>query len=130
VSDQPTLVDVAAEPKLTDRQRFAYESIQASDTGLYADEVGAILHERQGRHHQDQRCEWCARTGLDVLRSKAVAPLVIRRRSGLWQPRQRAEHARPATGVYATSEPDPELNPFADLAAGSDERSNSIGGQR
>lgn len=98
---------------LTPNQQLAWDSIRASANGLYADEVGALIHRR---HRNDERCEYCGRDGLAVLRSKGLAPLVIRRRSGLWQPRdpKDAAHVAPA-GLIATSETDPALNPFADL---------------
>lgn len=77
--------------KLKPRQQHAYDWLRAQPGGVYADELGAHMH----RHADDQRCEWCARTGHELLRSKALAPLVIRRKSGLWQVRDGGDAERP-----------------------------------
>lgn len=81
--DPPTPI-----PTLTPRQAHAYRLVQTTPGGITADELGAATHADQGRHSIDERCEWCAKLGLDLMRSKALAPLVVRRReSGRYEPR-------------------------------------------
>ena len=88
MTGQGVLFAVVAAPQLTERQRAAYDLVRSTVGGVTADEVGARLHALKGRHPDDVRCQWCAREGLSVLRSVAVAPLVVRRRvSGRYEPR-------------------------------------------
>lgn len=68
---------------LTQKQARAYDLVRTTPGGITADELGAYFHE----HGPDVRCEFCARTGMGFLRSKGLGPLVIRRRGGMWQPR-------------------------------------------
>lgn len=104
-------VDKAAppEPKLTPRQQLAYQYLRDHD-GVTADEVGAWLHTHRDKkpHSVDERCDYCARDGLSVLRSKALTPLVTYRRDAcghLYLPRDPADRKQadgrydPATGV-------------------------------
>jgi hypothetical protein len=76
-------------PRLTAKQAFALELVTAAGPdGVTAEEVGAAWHAHKGKHPADRYCDWCFDAGRSVLRSKAVAPLVIRRRiSGRYQPR-------------------------------------------
>lgn len=71
---------------LTDRQRLAWDHIRSIPGGVTADEVGAWLHAHREPHMRphglDERCEWCAQTGLDVIRSKALKGLVIKHHGG------------------------------------------------
>jgi hypothetical protein len=48
---------------------MAYVAREEREQGVRftADEAGALLHERRGKHGRDERCEWCARDGADVL---------------------------------------------------------------
>lgn len=103
--------------ELTERQERVWAWIRETPGGLTADEIGARLHALRERrpHGADERCAWCVTAGRDVLRSKGLAPLVVRRRNGHWQPRDPQAAERAPTGLIATSEPDPDLNPFADL---------------
>lgn len=113
---QPNLFgDEPDEHGLTERQRAAYDHIRHTPGGATADEVGAHLHARKHKHAADVRCRFCAEEGASVLHSKALGPLVIRRRGGHWQPRNPAD-APPAEsgGVIAVSHHVPD-NPFADL---------------
>lgn len=78
--DQLQLVDVAAVPKLTDRQARALELLTAAGhDGLHADELGAIVHEEKGdkwAHSRDIRYVYCGSTGnelLNALRNKGLA---------------------------------------------------------
>lgn len=100
---------------LTERQRAAWDLVRTTPGGVTADEVGASWHAHRGKHAEDQRCKFCAEEGASVLRSKALYPLVVRRRSGQWQPRNAAD-------VHTAPEPRPEptdaelaANPFAGL---------------
>lgn len=67
----------------TNDQRTAWELICSTPRGVYADELGARVH----AHDDDERCEDCARRGLQLYRSVAVAPHVIKRRTGKIEPR-------------------------------------------
>lgn len=73
---------------LTAKQARAYQLVKSTPGGITADELGAIEHELRGKHHRDTRCIHCTHEGVGVLESKAVGPLVIRRRaSGRYEPR-------------------------------------------
>lgn len=73
---------------LTAKQQRAYDLAKNTPGGITADELGAVFHADRGRHHPDSRCEFCASEGKGVLESKAVGPLVVRRRaSGRYEPR-------------------------------------------
>lgn len=87
---------IAANGKpLTPRQQRAFDLVRSTPGGITADELGAQLHADAGKHHPDSRCNWCVQTGKDVLDSKAVGPLVVRRRvSGRYEPRD--GHGAPA----------------------------------
>lgn len=84
---------------LTDRQRLAWDHICSVPGGVTADEIGAYLHAHSKRPHSvDERCNWCAQTGLDVIRSKALAPLVVKHHGGLIEPRDPRYRASVPTG--------------------------------
>ncbi|MDQ5821308.1 MAG: hypothetical protein M3540_07710 [Actinomycetota bacterium] len=70
---------------LTDRQAFVLEQVRRTEGGLTADEAGALLHERRGKHDAGVRCEWCAVEGRGALNELRRKGLVVRRRSGHWQ---------------------------------------------
>lgn len=111
-----TAVTISNGKQLTPRQQLAYNLVRAAERGVDTDEVGALLHERKGKHPADARCRFCGDEGRAVLTSVALKPLVTRRRAtGRWHPRSPAAATHPASGVIATSEPDPRLNPFANI---------------
>lgn len=69
-------------------QQVAYNLVRDTPGGVTADEVGAALHERlttRWQHPADQRCLYCGDRGKQVLGSKAVGPLVIRRKGGKYE---------------------------------------------
>jgi hypothetical protein len=70
---------------LTARQQIALEALERAADGLTADELGAVLHERAGRHYADQRCEWCTSDGRQVARALRTKHLTVRRKTGYWQ---------------------------------------------
>jgi hypothetical protein len=54
-------------PALTERQQYVLEAIaRAGEEGLYTEEVGALLHARNRRHGEDERCDYCGRDGRGV----------------------------------------------------------------
>jgi hypothetical protein len=89
-------LDVPVEPKLTPRQQAAWDYVRSVPGGAIASQVGGYIHQL-GKHPWTPWCEWCEAEGLSVLRSKALFPLVIRRRTGLWEPRNPADRARQAS---------------------------------
>jgi hypothetical protein len=91
VTAQRPLVEVAATPVLTARQQAAWDLVRGTAGGCTAEEVGYHLHTLKGKHGVATTCTYCASEGLSVLRSKALRPLVIRRRTGLWEPREKAD---------------------------------------
>jgi hypothetical protein len=92
VTVQRQLVEVAATPRLTPRQARVWALVCKAPGGLTATEVGQLLHCDKEKHHADFTCQWCEAEGLSVLRSKALRPLVIRRRAtGRWEPREKAD---------------------------------------
>lgn len=116
-----TLFPVDDAPQLTPRQQLAFDYLQAND-GVSADEVGAWLHAHRDRrpHPVGERCDWCAKDGLSVLRSKGLAPLVTFRRSRggrLYLPRDKAlgRAQEPHTGVIAISHELAPDDPFYGL---------------
>lgn len=71
---------------LTARQQFVYDLLAMRE--LAADEAGAAWHSRPRgvdddtmRHPEDERCEWCAATGLEILRALYRKGLVRYRQS-------------------------------------------------
>jgi adenosyl cobinamide kinase/adenosyl cobinamide phosphate guanylyltransferase len=88
VSEQLHLVDVVetgpgpdtrsrtAKP-LTANQQRALDYIASRD-GTTCDELGAWIHAHRERrpHSVDVRCDWCAKTGRQLVTSKALAPLL------------------------------------------------------
>lgn len=75
MTDQLRLLDDPKKP-LTDRQAYVLERITAAGSeGLYAEEIGAILHARKHlstmsarvyNHDADDRCDYCGRDGRGV----------------------------------------------------------------
>jgi hypothetical protein len=116
---KPAQLDVfgnAPDPDgLTPIQRAAYTIVRESPGGATADEIGAQRHADRGLHPADERCRFCGETGDGILRSKALAPLVIRRRGGMWQPRDPRDAVRPAEPAREPSEAELAANPFAGL---------------
>lgn len=94
-------VEVEAEGRLTERQRSALEVVGRLQP-VAADEIGAALCERRGKHPADQRCDWDAQSGREVLRALQRKGLVTRKRDAGWvlvgytPPR---ETAPPPTGL-------------------------------
>lgn len=69
-------------PTLTERQQFVLDEIRRSEDGLHTDEIGALLHERSGKHPSSARCDWCATDGNRMLRELRKKRLVTRRMTG------------------------------------------------
>lgn len=79
MTEQLHLVDVPATGRST-RTEFVLNAIQAAgDTGLYPEEVGALLHAYDRRHSSTERCEHCARDSIRVLRDLSRRRLITRR---------------------------------------------------
>jgi len=47
--------------------RALAEAERELDGQLTADEAGAIIHERRGKHHRDTRCPYCGDDGAEAL---------------------------------------------------------------
>lgn len=80
---QLRLVELPEQPRLTDRQQNAYDAIAAAARdGLHHDELGALDHQRRGKHDAGAICRWCGRDGKALgheLRAKGL--VTLRRRS-------------------------------------------------
>lgn len=78
---QLRLVEIPQE--LTDRHQTAYDAIVAAGRdGLHHDELGALDHQRRGKHAADETCAFCGRDGKALgheLRAKGL--VTLRRRS-------------------------------------------------
>ncbi len=62
---------------LAGHSRALAEAERTLGRQLDADEAGALIHERRGKHHRDARCRWCGDDGFDALarlRAKAGTP--------------------------------------------------------
>lgn len=93
----PTLFPVESPPRpLTDRQASALELLQrAGSDGLRADELGAALCERNGRHAAGDRCEYDKANGLGVLRALRTKGVARARRDRTWRATASTSHAGP-----------------------------------
>jgi hypothetical protein len=85
VTEQLTLLGGVTVVELTERQQHALEAIEAADGGLASDELGAVMHERRGKHDRGSRCDWCQQEGQGVAGELRKKGLLVRRRSGMWQ---------------------------------------------
>lgn len=93
MTEQLALIETPAPPAkpLTDRQQFALELVERRGVdGIHADEVGAALCERNGRHSADDRCRFDGSSGNEVLKALRGRDLVRYRRGsngkpGYWQ---------------------------------------------
>jgi hypothetical protein len=84
VTEQLTITgDVAIVPRLGPAQLEVLTALREHGN-LDDDEAGAILHERRGKHQRDERCEWCARDGRDVLKSLRGHKLAKEKRGDGW----------------------------------------------
>lgn len=109
MTDQLALAALDLKPslelKLTPNQQLAWDYVRERD-GVTADEVGALIHsqpDRRRSHGVDERCDWCARDGRQVLASKAVKPLVTYKRN--------AGHAGKLGRVYVVRNGDDRVRP-------------------
>lgn len=84
MSAQPLFEPPPPIQTLTERQAFVLDELRKADDGLDADEVGALLCERNGRHDRGTRCEWDSSNGQGVLKALRKKELVKRRRGGTW----------------------------------------------
>ena len=90
VTDQLPLVEVEGETRLTPRQQAVLQALKAAGWGgLRADEAGAIAHEmKEGRsqHGRDNRCDYCARDGRQILaRLRDLGYARYRSKLKVWQ---------------------------------------------
>jgi len=104
MSVQPRLVDVPAEPKLTERQQAAWDYVRSVPGGVTATAVGRNWYALTGRGHVPS--VWHVGEGQDVLRSVALKPLVIRRQTGLWEPRNPKDRVREPSAQETGDLPD------------------------
>lgn len=89
MTEQPTLFTPPAPTgDLTERQRFVYDQLLAHSVqgdGLTADEVGALLCERAGRHDAGTRCQWDTTNGQGVLKALRKKGLARKPRGSGWR---------------------------------------------
>lgn len=67
---------------LRPRQQLVWQLVRETPGGITADEAGALAHAHRVErpHSVDERCEFCATDGRSILASKALKPLVVKRR--------------------------------------------------
>ncbi len=105
--------------KLGVRQRVLLDLLTANGP-MAADEIGAELHARAGKHGADTRCQWCGRDGGQVAYSLQRRRLVRHvRATGLYQlagetrtgsdPASARTESEPASPAY-----DPATSPWPD----------------
>jgi hypothetical protein len=90
----------ASPVNLTPDQTIAWDLLRTTVGGVTAAQIGIAVHTQSGAslHSADVQCNWCAARGLSLMRSKALKPLVIRRRAtGRWEPRDPKHRAADAT---------------------------------
>lgn len=80
------LFDIEPEPRpLTDRQQWIFGLIvDVGAEGITADELGALMHARHGKHPAGERCQFCGSAGLQALRERAIAERVVKRGRTSW----------------------------------------------
>jgi hypothetical protein len=92
---------------LTPRQAFVYGQLETATRqgdGLTADEAGALLCERAGRHGAGTRCDFDARNGGAVLKALRKKGLAKNSRARGW--------VALGTGRAVSPSPDPATDPF------------------
>jgi hypothetical protein len=104
-TDQP----LAPMRALTARQAAIFQLICESPQGLTAPELGQLLHAQSRRHHADDVCEWCGQDGQRALREKAIRQRVIRRATGIYEPRIASDW----TGRATLGKPSAQLRELA-----------------
>lgn len=103
---EPTLFPVEPVPAaLTERQQFVLDELRRYEDGLDADEVGAMLCERNGRHDRGTRCDWDASNGRSVLKALRKKGLVRSRRGGTWLALERGDDGRARTDSRVGASP-------------------------
>lgn len=95
MTDQPSLFPagkpVAPLRDLTKRQAIIYRLVCDSPHGLEPIELGQLMHAQSGRHSADEFCEWCGQDAARALRAKAIRQRVVRRLTGVYEPRSTAD---------------------------------------
>lgn len=93
--DQPALFPagkpVAPLRDLTKRQATIYRLLCQSESGLEPIELGQLMHAQSGRHSADEFCDFCGQDAARALREKAIKQRVIRRVTGVYEPRSAAD---------------------------------------
>jgi hypothetical protein len=132
MTEQLRLVDVPSPPVLTDRQQHAFDAIKAAGwEGLHHDELGAIEHERKGKHARGDRCAFCGQDGKSLGKELQRKGIVVQRRRSpaSWTTRDAtpepasSEVAKPEArdGEWSAGEPVPygtiPFRPSIDCAA-------------
>lgn len=79
----PPVITAEDGQRLGPSQRDVLDELQAHGP-LSADEAGAIVHERRGKHTRDERCAYCTPDGLPVLESLAKHRLAAFTRGVGW----------------------------------------------
>lgn len=84
-AQKPLFQPPPATGNLTARQSFALRYLERHrQDGVKADELGAALHARRGRHPEGERCRFCSNEGQDVLRALRRKGLARQRRGIGW----------------------------------------------
>lgn len=106
MTTQLTLTGEERVLELTERQQFALEQIETADGGLASDELGALMHQRRGKHSDDFRCTWCHDEGASVAKELRRKKLVVyRRRTYRWESLRGASAPAPNTSAQTDEIP-------------------------
>ena len=76
---------------LTERQATIFALLCAQPSGIEPIELGALMHAQSGRHSAEEFCEWCGRDAARALRESAIKQRVVRRSTGIYEPRNAAD---------------------------------------
>jgi hypothetical protein len=93
-AQQSMSLNVPLQPVLTPRQQLAWDLIRSIPGGVTAFQIGTAIQ----RATDSRNPYWAESTGNQTCRSKALKPLVIKRRAtGKYEPRRPGDRAKEAS---------------------------------
>lgn len=80
------LPPAVTEASLSPRQQAALEILRQSEDGLTAHDLGVLVHEHFGVHHDGRpQCDYCSRTGSELAKSLKRAGHVTQHRASVYR---------------------------------------------